>query len=355
MNEDKKRENWIDLAKGIGILCVLVGHSGPRNNAWMIWLVNVIYAFHMPLFFFLSGYVFSVKKDWKNFLVGKIRSLVIPYYVLGAINLAFVTLMKHPTISKQDFSFIAALKQYILQDRFGVLWYICVLFCIEIMMYWLIKWCENSNRRLIMSMCVIGLIGILYNAFIGKELYFSLDILPMAVPFFGGGYLCKNSNKNGIFVKTKFTRVIIDGIIALLFSIINIYCFIHSHVDMYFGKYGNYLLFYVSAFLYIFVIVWLCQNIYQKFPGVKAVEFIGRNSMLYYALHMWVSFVICGDILEKLCLFQGCSLIDNVMRSGIMVISSLCVWTIVTVVISKWKYCWIFGVKHNLLSDNKKD
>ena len=37
-----------DIARGIGIMAVLLGHSKIG--------VNLIYAFHMPLFFVISGY-----------------------------------------------------------------------------------------------------------------------------------------------------------------------------------------------------------------------------------------------------------------------------------------------------------
>ena len=44
------RIGWIDTAKGIGLLCVILGHlSIPYLDMW-------IYFFHMPLFFFLSGF-----------------------------------------------------------------------------------------------------------------------------------------------------------------------------------------------------------------------------------------------------------------------------------------------------------
>ena len=47
------RLEWIDKAKGIGIILVILGHTicPPNIKFWL-------YSFHMPLFFFLSGYVF---------------------------------------------------------------------------------------------------------------------------------------------------------------------------------------------------------------------------------------------------------------------------------------------------------
>ena len=51
------RIKWIDNAKGCAIILVLLGHFLSCTK-----LTAIIYAFHMPLFFFLSGYVFSLRK-----------------------------------------------------------------------------------------------------------------------------------------------------------------------------------------------------------------------------------------------------------------------------------------------------
>jgi polysaccharide biosynthesis protein PslL len=46
----KQREIWIDVAKGLGIITVVIGHSEiPFAKHYFYW-------FHMPLFFILSGY-----------------------------------------------------------------------------------------------------------------------------------------------------------------------------------------------------------------------------------------------------------------------------------------------------------
>ena len=47
--DGKTRIGWVDTAKGIGLLLVIIGHLPiPLVPVW-------IYTFHMPLFFFLSG------------------------------------------------------------------------------------------------------------------------------------------------------------------------------------------------------------------------------------------------------------------------------------------------------------
>ena len=53
-----KRIEWIDMAKGIGIILVIMGHISFRPESLNVWLCS----FHMPLFFFLSGLTYNSTK-----------------------------------------------------------------------------------------------------------------------------------------------------------------------------------------------------------------------------------------------------------------------------------------------------
>lgn len=44
---------WIDALRGFAILLVIVGHTSPPFQ-------KLIYGFHMPLFFILSGFIFPL-------------------------------------------------------------------------------------------------------------------------------------------------------------------------------------------------------------------------------------------------------------------------------------------------------
>ena len=66
-----KRLDWIDIAKGIGIILVVLGHTlvpQVRETGFAGFLWIFIYNFHMPLFFFLSGYLFE-----KDFLTTRTK------------------------------------------------------------------------------------------------------------------------------------------------------------------------------------------------------------------------------------------------------------------------------------------
>ena len=62
MSKEEKRISYIAQAQLIGCLLVVLGHSIPLN--WnvpnLIYNTDVfIYTFHMPLFFFISGFLFE--------------------------------------------------------------------------------------------------------------------------------------------------------------------------------------------------------------------------------------------------------------------------------------------------------
>lgn len=50
------RIEWVDIAKGIAILLVVLGHTGLAVGSAR-YLDAFIYSFHLPLFFVLSGYL----------------------------------------------------------------------------------------------------------------------------------------------------------------------------------------------------------------------------------------------------------------------------------------------------------
>jgi fucose 4-O-acetylase-like acetyltransferase len=76
----------VDVAKGIGILLVVLGHNVVfRENAHGLY--ETIYLFHMPLFFFLSGVTFRFT-SWTDASRKRARALLVPYFTIGAIAVA---------------------------------------------------------------------------------------------------------------------------------------------------------------------------------------------------------------------------------------------------------------------------
>ena len=78
----KSRLGWLDVGKGIGMVLVIFAHDHIPKT-----LKTFIYTFHMPLFFFLSGFLFSPAKyrSSSSFFISKCKSLIIPYFSFSII------------------------------------------------------------------------------------------------------------------------------------------------------------------------------------------------------------------------------------------------------------------------------
>lgn len=74
-----KRLDFIDIAKGIGMIAIILGHL--KNFQ----LNRVVYTFHVPLFFLISGYFIKAEKNTNSYIKNKVRTLIIPYICTCAI------------------------------------------------------------------------------------------------------------------------------------------------------------------------------------------------------------------------------------------------------------------------------
>jgi fucose 4-O-acetylase-like acetyltransferase len=87
------RIEWIDIARGLGIILVSFGHlrNGDGEAVWLPALdsaIDIIYLFHMPLFFILAGVTFSPRGGFVSFTRRKLKTLILPYYVFSLYFIA---------------------------------------------------------------------------------------------------------------------------------------------------------------------------------------------------------------------------------------------------------------------------
>ena len=152
-----RRINWLDSAKGIAIIFVLIGHSiadGMReNNIAFNFLYTFIYTFHMPLLFFLSGYgfiKFRKDNDILGFVKKKVQSLLKPWIVYSILAylvfncISFLPLIETKlagsTMGRMHFiqylwKMICGLNPYCFH-----LWFIYVLFLVSISVVFISKY-----------------------------------------------------------------------------------------------------------------------------------------------------------------------------------------------------------------------
>lgn len=80
-----KRIEWIDVAKGLLTILVVLGHTTAGSL-----LSTIIYSFHMAAFFILSGYTFGNKDiSFTEFIKKQFKGIIIPYMLLSFIMLLY--------------------------------------------------------------------------------------------------------------------------------------------------------------------------------------------------------------------------------------------------------------------------
>lgn len=121
-----KRVAYLDIAKGIGIIMVVWAHArGPFSN--------YMYLFHMPLFFLISGYLYSENKPLKQFLIGKIKSIYIPFVFWNVLVVAVKTII-NPERLVSNMKLTGQILLTLNKDGqfFGATWFLGSLFLVSV-------------------------------------------------------------------------------------------------------------------------------------------------------------------------------------------------------------------------------
>ena len=135
---NKNRYTEVDIARGIGIFFVVLGHSIKQTGVsagWIRILTYIIYSFHMPLFFCLSGFVSAKILEMKkaerfSYSVSRARRLLVPYFVIGLLYIPVK--LKLSDVAVQPFEISDIWKLLIGKNPDVSLWFLYILFLIEI-------------------------------------------------------------------------------------------------------------------------------------------------------------------------------------------------------------------------------
>lgn len=162
---------WIDAAKGFGLVTVVAGHVLDSQLA-----THVLYLFHMPFFFALSGLTFK-SAPLGAFALRRARALLVPY-------LAYLALIAVATGSRPDASFV--LGGVWLEDDFVVFWFVSALF---------VALCAFDVIVLASRSGAAGAAALLASAAVAVPLLplprlpLALDAVPAATAFVAAGWL----------------------------------------------------------------------------------------------------------------------------------------------------------------------
>ncbi len=233
------RNATIDIAKGIGILSVVLCHNWIAYNNHELY--RVIYSFHMPLFFFISGIFFNPNSAFKPFVSNKFQGLLKPYFVVLLVLFLFNYFYNLVTKTAFDHTryFFKLLYGSSSTLTWAPLWFLPHLFLVFIAGWFIHHYIfnrlpHNFYKVIFLSfMLLLGVLSlqtfwlapidpfglnlILYNKNLLHGLPFDIDIMLVTLPFFLFGALSAKKMQSFQY-KSIYTALALIIFIGLHYS-----------------------------------------------------------------------------------------------------------------------------------------
>ncbi|MEG2917972.1 MAG: acyltransferase [Clostridium sp.] len=276
--------NYISLLKNIAIILVVVGHAGciyagkwsfpvvHGKSEKLRYITEYIYSFHMPLFVFISGYIYNYNKEklGKSYSLYKLtlnksKRLLLPYFTFGIFFMIPVQMIFN--VYQDNTPFISrAINEIILARRPTHLWYLLMLFSLFI----LFKIIENTinKNNYIVNLLIFTLVYIasyditrMYGAY---YITFSLKYL---IFFYMGYILSRNIDK----IKVTPIKIITYFVAHLALFNIKYFSLFNINLSPKYNKLFNIL-------------------------TIEAISILGIIFMFYFALYICKSDLVINKI-----------------------------------------------------------
>lgn len=277
------RNPLFDVLKGLGILLVLSG----RSIQWDTWLCRVIYSFHMPLFFIVSGCFFGrvLQRDGRTFAKSLLRNLIFPYLLfmfLGAFSHAIFDVQYYVRHSWMSIAVSCVNGNPFLN---GPLWFLHSLIVTQCLLWSVFRLMKQERRVLILPI-LLGIAA--YSWYLPSAVK---SILPMnmfkcvwAAFFVGCGFFGRQILEKFAEWSCQFAikGLLVSGMCWLVLGTSAVW----FHLDMNSVLFHERVLFVVTATVGVLGLIPVAQAILRlgdSWP-VRAVLFLGVNSLYYFGL-----------------------------------------------------------------------
>jgi fucose 4-O-acetylase-like acetyltransferase len=304
----------------------------------------------MPLFFFISGYLFHYEKYKQQpnyFISQRFKRLVVPYFVTNIIILCTFILLSFFKLG--PFNNRPALKPLI-----GVFygngaplnpptmftnllnvpsWFLLGLFCASLILY-IIAYSQEKHG--LVGSSLLCFLVVLFGFKISKSVFlpWSFDIACVSMIFMFPGYLFNYYKVNWLnnykvnwldnykvnWLDNNSKNNFYDfSFLLLLLVIISV----NESVDMNTRLYSNLLFFSIAGLLGTYLIIRLAKNIIKKETFLtKILAYFGKNSIIVLLYHSFVPMVIF-DIIHNTFNIKEIMFNSPILYSLVMLVSSI--------------------------------
>ena len=324
----KERVHWVDVAKGILILLLLIHHfttATERNGidlsqySFMTSWTILFTSFFMQAFFIMSGYCSNFEKPASVFFCGIFKQLIVPFICFEYYICVF---------NSKSFLF-TNIYSYWIESGGTHLWFLNALIVSKVFIWCYIK-CYKSETFLLLTSFLV-FVGAVYLKQNGMGLNF-MCLMPSlgSIFFVAFGYVCKNEY---IFEKIRNLGIVFPYILLLLLLF-------HITIPAFMGGMKVSLkslpIVVILSISGTMALINICMIIKER----KVLEFFGRNTLVIYCLHFIPLRIILG-IFNKL--IAPISICDKLLLVFLVYTSEIIV-LIVLIEMFKFKpFRWFIG------------
>lgn len=267
-----KRKTWVDCIRALAMVLVVFGHASYKlvSDRYLFFLFTS--PIKMPLFFAISGYVFSQKNgNTVLFFKNWFRRLIIPWFCL-----ALVLGIPRCFILKQS------ILDYIFDMISGKELWFMPCFAIAQVLHFFIRKYGRTVKNVIFLCMLCSVLGLLASQ--SHCLNFAMFNKALTVQcFYLIGFLFKSYEDS--FTKLSWKIIVCLFLVYSGLCLFSMYVFPHRTIDVHVGRYYNIplcmLLIYVGCFT-IFIAA------KKSLMNVPAFNYIGQNTLLLYIWHPYV-------------------------------------------------------------------
>lgn len=288
------KENYISIAKAIGIILMVFGHSiGPNL------ICRFIYMFHMPLFFFCSGFFYKVPESWyecEKFVFRRIKGLYYPYVKWSVLFLFLHNLFYyfHFYPMNNDYYgiydarlFMGHLKSILttmtgqekLLDPFWFLKELLFASIIVCILTFFLKRFSFRYKTFLLWFVLIVLTVITKPEELGVPVIWNLSLLFLSATFFLAGHIYRDMENKNLY---NMTSLLISMTIVFLVTIIW-----NASLDMLWYNAFSVLLFIPAALVGIFMVL-SASYLIGRSRIKHFFYYIGNNTLIILSLHLLV-------------------------------------------------------------------
>jgi polysaccharide biosynthesis protein PslL len=288
------RNEWLDIAKGIAIILVVIGHSAAFD-------VTPIYWFHMPAFFIISGYLFKSQdsiQSIKEWVRKRARQLFIPYlfFLILITTLRYSILFFQTEITLDwlidDLISVAVGGRFFPSDFYVVMWFIPCMFLTQLL-FVLIHFHFKSNMMRFVIILLFYCLSHLETWFAADHTIFvpwNIDVALLALSYYAFGYLLKR-----IFIFSKknihFRKLLMFSVIGGAVFIFTLRSQIAYIFDMRSVTYHHLFLDLIIPITLTLLLFSLCILITKFGQLSNILSYIGKSSLIIMYTHVPIKII----------------------------------------------------------------